>query len=494
MQSYLLAIDQGTTNSRAIIFDTKGRSVAQHDIALKQYYPNDAWVEQNPLEMFDNTLACCRAALKKANLSAQAIAAIGISNQRETTIIWDRTTGEPIYPAIVWQDRRTSDLCKQLSQTNLAKWITEKTGLLLDPYFSASKIMWLLNHVQGAREGAERGDLLFGTVDTFLLWKLTKGRSHATDASNASRTMLFNIHNQSWDQELLQAFNIPAKILPIVLDNAADFGEMDASFLGASIPIAGMAGDQQAASIGQACFHPGMVKATYGTGCFMLLNTGSKVVHSSNRLLSTIVYRINQQVTYGLEGSIFSAGVTVKWLRDKLKLITHAAETESIASKTSGTEGVYLVPAFTGLGAPYWDPQARAAIVGLTLNSNSDDIVRAALESIAYQSKDLLNAMTMDNAAALKTLRVDGGMAANNWLLQFISNILKLEVQRPSCIETTALGAAYLAGLQIGIYQSLDEISALWGMTQSFVPDELAREGEALYQGWKRAVECVVRR
>lgn len=492
MPSYLLAIDQGTTNSRAIIFDPEGNLVSQHEIALKQYYPNDAWVEQDPIEMFDNTVECCRMALKKANLSARSIAAAGISNQRETTIIWDRATGKPVYPAIVWQDRRTSDLCRQLSQTKIAQMVTEKTGLLLDPYFSATKIIWILDHVDGARERAERGELLFGTVDTFLLWKLTNGKSHATDITNASRTLMYNIHQQAWDHELLAEFNIPANILPVVLDNTANFGDIDAAILGEKVPVTGMAGDQQAATIGQACFYPGMVKATYGTGCFMLLNTGANVIRSQNQLLSTIAYRINNKVTYGLEGSIFSAGVTVRWLRDTLKLINHAAETETLARNVTHTEGVYLVPAFTGLGAPYWDPEARGALLGLTRNSSREHIVRAALESVGYQTLDLLNAMTADYESELKALRVDGGMAANTWLLQFLSDILNLEVHRPICIETTALGAVYLAGLQIGIYQSLDEISQMWRMSECFNPRISSTERVRLYTGWKRAVTRVV--
>ncbi len=492
MQHYLLSIDQGTTNSRAIIFDRAGNLVSQHEIALNQYFPNDGWVEQDPVEMFNNTVECCREALNKKGLSPRSIAAIGISNQRETTIIWDRQSGVPVYPAIVWQDRRTSDLCRQLSQTRVAKIMYERTGLLLDPYFSATKILWILNHVHGAREKAERGELLFGTVDTFLLWKLTNGRSHATDATNAARTLLFNIHAQEWDEEILRELNIPRHMLPEVLDNTADFGELDEKILGMKIPITGMAGDQQAATIGQACFRPGMVKATYGTGCFMLLNTGSKVMQSTNKLLSTVAYRIDNQVAYGLEGSIFSAGVTIKWLRDTLKLITTAAETETLANNVSNTEGVYLVPAFTGLGAPYWDPDARGALLGLTRNSGREHIVRAALENVGYQTRDLLDAMTADSGAGISALRVDGGMVANNWLLQFLSDILDLEVHRPICIETTALGAAYLAGLQIGMYDSLEQIAELWQMNACFSPQMSDSHRDRLYQGWKSAIDRVI--
>lgn len=491
MEHYLLAIDQGTTNSRAIIFNRFGHLISQHEMTLRQYYPHDGWVEQNPEEMFNHTVECCRQALKKSGLSVDAIATIGISNQRETTIVWDRKTGEPVYPAIVWQDRRTSELCKTLYPSFQQK-IYQKTGLLLDPYFSATKIMWLLKHIPTVRERAERGELLFGTVDTYLLWKLTQGKAHATDATNASRTLLFNLHTQQWDQDILSDFNIPASLLPSVLDNTAYFGEMDDSFLGKKISITGMAGDQQAATIGQACFQPGMVKATYGTGCFMLLNTGSQIIQSNNRLLSTITYRLNNKVTYGLEGSIFSAGATVKWLRDTLNLIQTAAETEILAKSVVNTEGVYLVPAFTGLGAPYWDPEARGALLGLTRNSSRSHIVRAALENVAYQTRDLLEAMMADCQSSIQTLRVDGGMAANTWLLQFLSNILHIEVCRPTCIETTALGAAFLAGLHIGLYSSLNDISAMWQLQQKFTPNMTVTESDLLYKGWRKAVGRVM--
>jgi len=492
MQQYLLAIDQGTTNSRAIIFDRSGNPVSQHEIALKQYFPHDGWVEQDPNEMFINTVECCRQALKKINLSAASIAAIGISNQRETTIIWDRKTGKHVYPSIVWQDRRTSELCEKLAKTKLEQTVYQKTGLLIDPYFSSTKIVWILENVRGVRERTERGELLFGTVDTFLLWKLTGSKAHATDATNASRTMLFNIHTQEWDQEILQEFNIPANLLPVVLDNTADFGETDPALFGAKIPITGMAGDQQAATVGQACFYPGMVKATYGTGGFMVFNTGPNIIQSQNKLLSTIAYRVNGKVTYALEGSFFSAGATIKWLRDTLRLIDTAAETETMAKSVVSADGVYLVPAFTGLGAPYWDPEARGALLGLTRNSSKEHIVRAALESVAYQSLDLLTAMTADSQSALRKLRVDGGMVANNWLLNFLSDMLHLEVQRPTCIETSALGVAYLAGLQIGLYQSLDEISDMWQMQSAFTPKMPIPQRNILYQGWKKAVARVI--
>lgn len=492
MTAYILAIDQGTTNSRAIIFNEAGELISLHEVGLKQYFPRSGWVEQTPEDLYQNTILCCREVLKKANLQAKDIAAAGITNQRETTIIWDKTTGQSIYPAIVWQDRRTSEYCQTLVKDAINKNIFEKTGLLLDPYFSATKIVWLLDNIPNARSRAERGELLFGTVDTYLLWRLTNGKAHATDATNASRTLIFNIHTQEWDPDLLEQFNIPPQLLPVVLDNTADFGELDENILGKSIPILGMAGDQQAATIGQACFKPGMIKTTYGTGCFMLLNTGDKIVQSHQRLLSTVAYRINKQVTYGLEGSIFSAGVTIKWLRDTLKMIKTSSETETIANNTPDTGGVYLVPAFTGLGAPYWDPNARGALHGLTQNSGIDQIVRAALENVAYQTRDLLDAMIADNAAPISTMRVDGGMSSNNWLMQFLADILNIEVQRPVSIETTALGAAYLAGLQAGIYSSLDDIAKHWQMNTKFTPKMTAPQRDTLYHGWKLAVGRVL--
>lgn len=491
MSRYLLAIDQGTTNSRAILFDLQGRLLSQSEVGLRQFFPHNGWVEQDPNDLIANTIQCCREVVKKAQIQADDIIAIGMSNQRETTIIWDKNTGESIYPAIVWQDRRTSDLCATLAQNKIYSYIKQNTGLLLDPYFSATKIMWILDNVENARERAERGELLFGTVDSFLLWKLTNGKVHATDATNASRTLLFNIHTQEWDKAILEALNIPANLLPTVLDCAANFGMMDASILGKPIPITGIAGDQQAATIGQACFEAGMVKATYGTGCFMMLNTGERVIESQNKLLSTIAYRLNGKVTYGLEGSIFSAGVTIKWLRDALKLFSSAADTERYAKSVPDSDNVYLLPAFTGLGAPYWDPNARGAILGLTQNSTREHIVRAGLESVGFQTRDLLDAMTKDSKTNLATLRVDGGMVANEWLLRFIADILDVTVQRPECIETTALGAAYLAGLQAGVYQSLDEITNLWRMQQEFKPNMSVTERNKLYSGWKNAIRMI---
>lgn len=492
MANYILAIDQGTTNSRVIIFDLNGNPIAQHDLPIAQTFPHDGWVEQNPETMLSNTMTCCRTAVQKANITADQIVAIGISNQRETTIVWDKTTGKPIYPAIVWQDRRTSSICDELRQKSIATAIQKNTGLLLDPYFSATKLMWLLDNVPKAREAAEAGQLLFGTVDSYLLWHLTDGKVHATDATNASRTMLFNIHTQAWDATILAALNIPSILLPTVLDSAANFGQLSANVLGKPIPITGVVGDQQAATVGQACFLPGMVKATYGTGCFMLLNTGDKIIESQNRLLATVAYRLNGKPTYGLEGSIFSAGVTIKWLRDSLKMLSSAEESETFARSVEDAGGIYFVPAFTGLGAPYWDPHARASIVGMTLNSSREHIVRAALESLGYQTRDLLAAMLSDSHSDIKTLRVDGGMITNNWLLQLLADMLNVEVQRPKCIETTALGAAYLAGLQAGVYQSLDDIAKLWQMHAAFKPEMPRTQCDQLYKGWKNAVARVL--
>lgn len=490
MTQYLLAIDQGTTNSRAIIFNEKAQIINQHSKPLLQFFPKEGWVEQDPEEMFNSTLECCKEALKKANLTSQQIVGIGISNQRETTIIWDRKTSKPIYPAIVWQDRRTADLCQKFSKTLSEQSLQEKTGLLLDPYFSATKILWILDNVPNARKKAEAGELAFGTVDTFLLWKLTEGLSHATDATNASRTLLFNIKTQQWDKELLSAFNIPESLLPSVLDCSADFGKTN--LFGHPITIAGMAGDQQAATIGQACFKTGMVKSTFGTGCFMLLNTGENMIQSKNKLLSTIAYRFPDQISYGLEGSIFSAGVTIKWLRDTLKLIQSVEESEQLAKEINGTEGVYFVPAFTGLGAPYWNPHARAAIVGLTRNSQKAHIVRAALESVAYQSNDLLIAMQKDSHITLKTLRVDGGMTANQWFLQFLADTLNICVESPTIMESSALGAAFLAGLQSGVYQSLNDIEKTWEAKYQVKPTISDSLRNQRYQQWQQAIQKVL--
>lgn len=489
--THLLAIDQGTTSTRAIIFDAGGHPLATHQLEFKQYFPADGWVEHDALEIWGTVECVCREALRKAALKAQDIAAIGITNQRETTVLWDRATGIPVHHAIVWQDRRTASICEKLKKENHEAMVQEKTGLLLDPYFSASKLAWLLENVEGARQRAEKGELAFGTIDTWLLWKLTGGKAHATDASNASRTLLFNICTQQWDEELLALFTIPACLLPQVKDSSADFGKTTAGFIGAPVQIGGMAGDQQAALMGQACFSPGMMKSTYGTGCFMVMNTGSQIVCSQNRLLSTVAYRLNGKTTYAIEGSIFVAGAAIQWLRDGLKLIAHAGETEAIAERTGDARGVYLVPAFTGLGAPYWDPHARGAIFGLTRDTGIAEIVTAGLQAVCFQTRDLLEAMRRDGASSVNTLRIDGGMVVNNWLSQRLSDILGVPVDRPFVTETTALGAVYLAGLQVGLFNSLEEIAGLWQCERKFIPGMEAPRRDALYEGWLDAVRRV---
>ncbi len=495
----LLAIDQGTTSTRAIVFDRKGRKLGVSQQELPQSYPQAAagvagdpgevvMVEHNPERIWKDTVACVRGALKKARTRAPEIAALGITNQRETTVVWDRRTGKPVYPAIVWQDRRTAEFCK--ANAGREREIAEKTGLLLDPYFSGTKIRWILDNVKGAREKAGRGELAFGTIDSWLLWKLTAGKVHATDATNASRTLLFNIRTQRWDDELLKFLGVPKSMLPEVKDSAAEFGMTDAKLFGGPMAIRGIAGDQQAATVGQACFSPGMSKSTYGTGCFLVLNTGQELKLSRNKLLSTVAYRLNGQVTYAMEGSIFIAGAAVQWLRDAVHLIKKAGDTEAIAKKLKDTRGVYLVPAFTGLGAPYWDPEARGAIFGLTRDAGLAHIVRAALESVCYQTRDLCGAMQQD-AMAPTELRVDGGMVVNDWLTQFLADVLQIPVVRPQTVETTALGAAFLAGLSAGVYGSLEEIEKLWQMDRRFKPKLAAAKANALYAGWGKAVARV---
>jgi glycerol kinase len=488
MTAALLAIDQGTTSTRAIVFDRRGAKLGVSQVELPQSYPKPGWVEHDPERIWEDMLKVMRGAVKAARLATKDIAAIGITNQRETAVVWDRASGKPIHPAIVWQDRRTADFCRKHEDKNA--WIADKTGLLLDPYFSATKIAWMLDQVKGARAKASKGELAFGTVDTWLLWKMTGGKVHATDATNASRTALFNVRTQEWDDELLKFFNIPKSLLPDVKDCAAEFGSTDAALLGAPVPVRGIAGDQQAALVGQACFKAGMSKSTYGTGCFLVLNTGSELRLSKNRLLSTVAYRLDGKTTYAMEGSIFVAGAAVQWLRDAMHLIRTAGDTEKIAKSIPDTEGVYLVPAFTGLGAPYWDPQARGAIFGLTRDSGIAHIVRAALESVCYQTRDLLAAMTQD-ACAPTELRVDGGMVVNDWLTQFLADVLKIPVVRPQTVETTALGAAFLAGLQSGIYKSLDEIAKFWQADQRFKPALAPSKADALYAGWQQAVTRV---
>lgn len=491
MTKYILAIDQGTTSSRAMLLDHRGTPLHQIQQEFTQYYPGYGEVEHDPEEIWRVTYQCCLEVIKIANITAKEITAIGITNQRETTTIWERKSGKPIHNAIVWQDRRTADLCMQLNQHVMAKQINQKTGLLLDPYLSATKIKWLLLNVPEAEQKAKSGELAFGTIDTFLLWKLTNGKVHATDATNASRTLLFNIKNQTWDQELLDFFQIPQELLPEVFDNCHHFGVTEKSLFGVEIPITAMIGDQQGALVGQACFHPGMIKSTYGTGCFLLLNTGDKIIHSSNNLLSTIAYRINNTVTYGLEGSIFNAGTTIKWLRDNLRLIDQASEVEHLAEKVDSTNGVYFVPAFTGLGAPYWDPDARGAILGLARDTELTHIARAALEAVCYQTLDLLQAMQSDGIDNIALIRVDGGMTVNNWLLQFLADMLECDVQRPKYVETTAVGVAYLAGLGAGLFSSLLEIEKFWQPELAFQPKLNQSTRNSLYSCWKQAVNRV---
>ncbi|MGO1691436.1 MAG: glycerol kinase GlpK [Marinobacter sp.] len=490
MTRYLLAIDQGTTSSRAIVFDQGGASVATDQREFRQYFPSDGWVEHDAIEIWESTLAVCRSALEKAAIEASELAGIGITNQRETTVIWERASGKPIHRAIVWQDRRTASLCTKLKTDGHEGIVVERTGLLIDPYFSATKIAWILDNVDGARARAESGELAFGTVDSWLLWNLTGGRSHFTDATNASRTALFNIHQQDWDDELLSLFRVPKSLLPDVLDSAADYGLTEPCWLGTPVMVAGIAGDQQAALIGQACFDPGMAKSTYGTGCFLMVNTGDKAVRSENRLLTTVAYRLNGKPCYAVEGSIFVAGAAMQWLRDGLKLIEHANESAAHAETVGVDNPVYLVPAFTGLGAPHWDPHARGAIMGLTRDTGIGEIVTAGLQSVCYQTKDLVRAIQNDGAA-LASLRVDGGMVVNDWLMQFLADILNVTVDRPRITETTALGAAYLAGLQTGVYDSLEQISGLWECERQFHAGMRPALRESLYAGWLDAIERV---
>ncbi|MCD1635038.1 glycerol kinase GlpK [Martelella mediterranea] len=487
---HILAIDQGTTSSRAIIFDDAMKIVASAQEEFPQHYPASGHVEHNPADIWSTVAATCREAIERAEVATSDIAAIGIANQRETVIVWDRDTGRPIHNAIVWQDRRTAESCAKLREDGHEGFITSATGLLLDPYFSATKLAWLLDNIEGARRQAEDGKLAFGTVDTYLIWRLTGGRSHVTDATNAARTMLYNIDKGEWDADICKLLDIPQAILPEVKDCAADFGMTRADLFGREIPIYGVAGDQQAATIGQACFTPGMLKSTYGTGCFALLNTGDRMVQSKNRMLTTIAYQFDGQPTYALEGSIFIAGAVVQWLRDGLKVIRHAGETDALAKSADAGQTLYMVPAFTGLGAPYWDAESRGAIFGLTRNSGPAEFARAALQSVGYQTRDLLEAMQDDwgSADSANILRVDGGMSANDWTMQFLSDILGVPVDRPKVVETTTLGAAWLAGSRAGIYPDREEFSKIWALDRQFTPsmDEATRE--RLYKGWKNAV------
>ncbi|MEN9409158.1 MAG: glycerol kinase [Pseudomonadota bacterium] len=491
--THILAIDQGTTSSRAILFDAalKVRAIAQEE--FPQHYPASGWVEHDPSDLWSTVAGTARAAIEKAGISADSIAAIGITNQRETTLIWDRATGEPIHRAIVWQDRRTADICAALKAAGHEPMITARTGLLLDPYFSGTKIKWLLDHVPGARARAARGELAFGTVDTFLIWKLTGGKVHATDATNAARTLIYNIAKGEWDADICALLDIPLSLLPEVKDCAADYGTTRPDLFGRAIPILGVAGDQQAATVGQACFAPGMMKSTYGTGCFALLNTGTDMVPSKNRLLTTIAYRLDGQTTYALEGSIFIAGAVVQWLRDGLKIIREAKETQPLADAADPSQDVVLVPAFTGLGAPYWRPDCRGAVYGLTRNSGPAELAKAALESVGYQTRDLLEAMRSDwGAAADGILRVDGGMTASDWAMQFLSDILGAPVDRPVVTETTALGAAYLAGLKAGLCPPPAEFQKSWALERRFTPAMDDRTRNAKYARWGRAVAATM--
>ena len=485
---HILVLDQGTTSTRAILFNRDGDALFTAQRELTQYYPNDGYVEHDAEEIVQGAYAVCGDVIAHADRNRLKIVALGVTNQRETTVVWERHTGRPLHRAIVWQDRRTAGVCESLRARGIESDVNSRTGLLVDPYFSATKIAWILDHVDGARELALRGELAFGTTDCYLLWRFTDGQVHATDATNASRTNLFNIHNGEWDDVLLDYFNVPRSILPEVRDSAADYG--DVKLPGTVLPLCGIAGDQQSAAIGQACFHPGMVKSTYGTGCFVLMHTGDKSPQSKNRLLTTVAWRLDGKMRYALEGSIFNAGTTVQWLRDGLGLIESAEETEHIVRQTESNNGVYLVPAFTGLGAPHWDARARGGIFGLTRNTTSVDLVRAALESVCYQTLDLIEAMSKD-AGKPKALRVDGGMTTNNWLMQFLADVLDVPVERPKVIETTALGAAFLAGLQGGVYQDLDDVGECQVLQRRFTPSIDKKTRTVFCEGWWQAVERV---
>ncbi|MDB4845676.1 glycerol kinase GlpK [Pelagibacteraceae bacterium] len=484
----ILAIDQGTTSTRAIIFSIDGKKLFSSQLEFKQYFPKDGWVEHDAEEIWKTTLEVVKKVINNCKRKKIKILTIGITNQRETTVMWNKMTGKPICKAIVWQDRRTENLCQKIKKKKLENKIRKKTGLFIDPYFSATKINWIINNIKKAKQLLNKKQLLFGTIDTFLIWKLTNGNVHATDATNASRTMLFNINNNKWDKELLKIFKVSKNILPQVKNSADDYGHTNKSLVGDTISITGVVGDQQAATIGQCCFSRGSVKSTYGTGAFVLMNTGSKKINSKNKLLTTICYRINNKTTYALEGSIFSAGAGVQWLRDKVKLINNAYDTEKIAKSKKNNNGIYIVPAFTGLGAPYWDANARGLISGITRNSDWKDIVRAVIESVAYQSFDLFKAMNNDGLKP-RIVKVDGGMVSNNWFSQFLSDILGIKVIRPKIQETTALGAAFIAGYQIGVYSSLQSISKKWKIDRKFTPKIKKSNRSNLLKGWQQAIK-----
>lgn len=492
-KKYIMALDQGTTSSRAMLFDKEGKIFHSAQREFPQYFPQSGWVEHNAHEIWSSILAVVAGVLSEKNVAVEQIAGIGISNQRETTVVWDKETGNPIYNAIVWQSRQTAGICEALKENGYNELFRDKTGLLIDPYFAGTKVKWILDNVEGAREKADRGELLFGTIDTWLIWKLTGGKTHVTDYSNASRTLMYNIYELEWDEELLDILGVPASMLPEVKSSSEIYGHTDeAHFFGQATPIAGIAGDQQAALFGQACFESGMVKNTYGTGCFMLMNTGEKAVKSDHGLLTTIAWGIDGKVEYALEGSIFVAGSAIQWLRDGLRMFRDSAESERYAEKVASTEGVYVVPAFVGLGTPYWDSDVRGAVFGLTRGTEKEHFVRATLESLAYQTKDVLDAMEADSGITLKKLRVDGGVVANNFLMQFQSDLVNVPVERPLINETTALGAAYLAGLAVGFWKDRSEIASHWHLDRTFEPDMEQAEREGLYEGWQKAVNAAI--
>ncbi|PIC98300.1 glycerol kinase GlpK [Sporosarcina sp. P29] len=490
-KKYIMALDQGTTSSRAILFDKKGKIFHTAQQEFTQYFPQSGWVEHNADEIWSSILSVIAGVLSEKNISAEQIEGIGITNQRETTVVWDKHTGNPIYNAIVWQSRQTAEICEDLKESGYNDLFRDKTGLLIDAYFSGTKVKWILDNVKGAREKAENGDLLFGTIDTWIIWKLSGGAAHVTDYSNASRTLMYNIHELQWDEELLSILDVPASMLPKVCPSSEVYTHADPEqFFGHAVPIAGIAGDQQAALFGQACFESGMVKNTYGTGCFMLMNTGEKAVKSDNGLLTTIAWGIDGKVEYALEGSIFVAGSAIQWLRDGLRMFRNSSESEQYAKRVSSTDGVYVVPAFVGLGTPYWDSDVRGAVFGLTRGTTKEHFVRATLESLAYQTKDVVDAMESDSGISLKTLRVDGGAVENNFLMQFQSDLLNVSVERPTINETTALGAAYLAGLAVGFWKDRSEIAAQWAIDRPFQPNMEESEREKLYGGWQKAVQA----
>lgn len=491
MKKYILSLDQGTTSSRAILFNKEGKIVHSAQKEFTQHFPKPGWVEHNAQEIWGSILAVIATCLSEADVKPEQIAGIGITNQRETAVVWDKATGKPIYNAIVWQSRQTVEICDELKEKGYSEMVREKTGLLIDAYFSGTKVKWILDNVEGAREKAENGELLFGTIDTWLVWKLSGGKAHVTDYSNASRTLMFNIHDLQWDDELLDMLTVPKSMLPEVRQSSEIYGEtIDYHFFGQNVPIAGVAGDQQAALFGQACFGEGMAKNTYGTGCFMLMNTGEKAVASEHGLLTTIAWGLDGKVNYALEGSIFVAGSAIQWLRDGMRMFKDASESEVYASRVASTEGVYVVPAFVGLGTPYWDSEVRGAMFGVTRGTTKEHFIRATLESLAYQTKDVLCAMEADSGIELNTLRVDGGAVKNNFLMQFQSDMLDVPVERPVINETTALGAAYLAGLAVGYWKNQDEIKAQWHMDKRFEPTMEAETSEELYAGWKKAIEA----